>query len=46
MRRYAALARNATVCASCSAPCAPTCPTSVPIREKLLDAHGLLSFPA
>jgi len=46
MRQYAALVRNATVCASCSAPCAPTCPTGVPIRAKLLDAHGLLSFPA
>ena len=46
MRLYAALQRNAAVCAGCAAPCAGTCPIGVPIREKMLDAHRVLSFPA
>ena len=41
MRRYAKLDRNATVCASCTAPCTGTCPIGVPIREKMMDAHRL-----
>lgn len=44
MRQYATLARNATLCATCSAPCTDTCPIGVPIKEKMLDAHRLLSF--
>lgn len=46
MLRYAKLDRSAAVCASCSAPCAGACPIGVPIREKMLDAHRLLSLPA
>jgi hypothetical protein len=46
MRLYAKLERNATLCASCSAPCTDTCPIGVPIKEKMLDAHRLLTMPA
>lgn len=44
MRHYAKLDRNASVCASCSAPCAGQCPIGVPIREKMMDAHRQLTF--
>jgi predicted aldo/keto reductase-like oxidoreductase len=46
MRHYAKLDRNAMLCATCRAPCTGTCPIGVPIREKMLDAHRLLSLPA
>ena len=46
MRLYAKLDRNASACLGCPAPCAGTCPIGVPIREKMLDAHGLLTFGA
>jgi aryl-alcohol dehydrogenase-like predicted oxidoreductase len=44
MRHYARLDRNASVCSSCSAPCAGSCPIGVPIREKMMDAHRVLHF--
>jgi uncharacterized protein len=44
MRHYAKLDRNASVCASCSAPCAGRCPIGVPIREKMMDADRVLRF--
>ena len=46
MRLYAKLDRNASRCARCPAPCTDTCPIGVPIRDKMMDAHRLLSFPA
>ena len=46
MRLYAKLDRNAMLCASCSAPCTGTCPIGVPIKEKMLDAHRLLTVSA
>jgi len=46
MRLYAKLDRNAMLCATCPAPCTGSCPIGVPIREKMMDAHRLLSFPA
>jgi uncharacterized protein len=45
MRLYAKLDTNASACIGCAAPCAHTCPIGVPIQEKMLDAHRLLSFP-
>ncbi len=42
VRHYARLARNASTCLGCPAPCAGTCPIDVPIRQKMLDAHALL----
>jgi len=44
MRLYAKLDTNASACSGCAAPCANTCPLGVPIQEKMLDAHRLLSF--
>jgi uncharacterized protein len=46
MRLYAKLEENAAICAGCPAPCAGSCPIGVPIREKMLDAHRVLSLPA
>lgn len=45
MRLYAKLERNAAACMDCAAPCAGSCPIGVPIQEKMLDAHRVLSFP-
>ena len=45
MRLYAKLTQNAAACVGCAAPCANTCPIGVPIQEKMLDAHQVLSFP-
>jgi aryl-alcohol dehydrogenase-like predicted oxidoreductase len=42
VRRYAALERNASLCAGCPAPCTGACPHGVPIRRTMLDAHRLL----
>jgi len=44
MRLYARLARNAAVCASCSAPCAGACPVGVPIQERMGQAHRMLTL--
>ncbi|MEN8181279.1 MAG: aldo/keto reductase [Myxococcota bacterium] len=44
MRLYAQLPKRADVCASCSAPCAGTCPVSIPIQQRMTGAHELLTF--
>ena len=44
MRLYAQLQKQASVCASCSAPCTGTCPVGIPIRERTLGAHDLLTL--
>jgi aryl-alcohol dehydrogenase-like predicted oxidoreductase len=44
MRLYAKLDRNAMLCADCPAPCTGSCPIGVPIREKMMDAHRLLTM--
>ena len=44
MRLYARLEKNASVCASCSAPCTGACPIGVPIQERMIGAHELLRF--
>ncbi len=41
-RLYAQLEPNASVCASCSAPCLGSCPVGIPIPERTRDAHRLL----
>jgi predicted aldo/keto reductase-like oxidoreductase len=46
MRLYARLERNAARCVTCPAPCTGSCPIGVPIREKMLDAHRLLTMRA
>ena len=42
VRLYAQLEPNASVCASCSAPCLGSCPVGIPIPERTRDAHRLL----
>jgi predicted aldo/keto reductase-like oxidoreductase len=44
MRLYARLERNASVCATCSAPCAGACPIGVNIQERMIGAHELLQL--
>ncbi len=44
MRLYAQLERKASVCASCPAPCAGACPVGIPIQERLVEAHRLLTL--
>ncbi len=43
MRLYAALDKHADVCIGCPAPCADACPHDVPIRERMMGAHQMLS---
>jgi len=40
---YAALERNASLCAQCSAPCTGSCPIGVDIQPQMVGAHELLS---
>jgi hypothetical protein len=42
-RLYAQLEKTASYCAQCPAPCTNTCPHGVPIRNKMMDAHRLLT---
>ncbi len=44
MRLYSALEKNASVCAECPAPCLGVCPVGVPIRERMMGAHELLTL--
>ena len=44
MQRYAALDRNAAVCAGCSAPCLGSCPVGIDIKERMTGAHELLTL--
>jgi aryl-alcohol dehydrogenase-like predicted oxidoreductase len=44
MRLYAALERNASVCASCSGPCLGSCPVGVNIPDRMRGAHDLLTL--
>ena len=44
IRLYGALEKNASVCASCSGPCLGVCPVGVPIPDRMLGAHDLLSL--
>ncbi len=43
MRLYSQLDRNASLCVGCAAPCAGACPSGVPIRERVIGAHQLLT---
>ena len=44
MRLYAALEKNASVCAGCSGPCLGSCPVGIPIPERARGAHELLTL--
>ena len=43
MGLYAQLEQNASACLSCDAPCAGACPTQIPIRERMIGAHQMLT---
>ncbi len=45
MRLYARLEKGAEVCAGCPAPCVDACPSGVPIQERMIGAHRMLSLP-
>jgi predicted aldo/keto reductase-like oxidoreductase len=42
IRRYAALGTNASVCASCSAPCLGSCPLGLDVQGRMTGAHRIL----
>jgi aryl-alcohol dehydrogenase-like predicted oxidoreductase len=44
MRLYSLLPKNAAGCESCSAPCLGTCPVGVPIQERMIGAHRMLTL--
>jgi predicted aldo/keto reductase-like oxidoreductase len=44
MSQYSKLEKNASVCLSCSAPCAGTCPSGIDIQARTLGAHDLLTL--
>jgi hypothetical protein len=44
MRLYGELAKNASVCTGCAAPCAGTCPSGLDIKSRMSGAHKLLSL--
>ena len=43
MGLYAQLEHNASACLSCDAPCAGSCPEDIPIRERMMGAHEMLT---
>ncbi|MCA9510422.1 MAG: aldo/keto reductase, partial [Myxococcales bacterium] len=44
MQEYARLERDASVCVGCAAPCAGACPHGLPLQERLVDAHRMLTL--
>ena len=44
MRLYSRLEKQADVCVGCSAPCLGACPHGVPIQERTIGAHRMLTF--
>jgi uncharacterized protein len=44
MQEYARLAKNASVCIGCAAPCTGHCPVGIPIQQRMIDSHELLSI--
>jgi aryl-alcohol dehydrogenase-like predicted oxidoreductase len=44
MEQYARLDRRADACIGCSAPCTGACPVGVPIQERMLGAHRMLTL--
>lgn len=44
IQRYAALARNASACAGCPAPCLGSCPVGIDIQTRMTGAHRMLTL--
>lgn len=44
MQLYAKLDKKADICLTCPAPCTGSCPANIPIQERMLGAHELLTL--
>jgi len=44
IQSYARLGRNASACLGCSAPCTGACPVGIPIQQRMLESHELLTI--
>jgi predicted aldo/keto reductase-like oxidoreductase len=44
IQQYARLAKNASACIDCAAPCTGHCPVGLPIQQRMLESHELLSI--
>jgi len=44
MQQYAQLGKNASACLGCAAPCTGTCPVGIPIQQRMIESHALLSI--
>lgn len=44
LRQYAALEKKADLCIGCSAPCAGACPHGVPIQQRTIETHHMLTL--
>jgi predicted aldo/keto reductase-like oxidoreductase len=44
MRLYGRIAKQASVCASCRAPCLGACPVGIPIQARMREAHEMLTL--
>ena len=43
MQLYAKLEQNASACLTCDAPCAGACPENIPIHDRMVGAHQMLT---
>ncbi len=44
MQLYARLDKKADICLTCPAPCTGACPANIPIQERMVGAHELLTM--
>jgi aryl-alcohol dehydrogenase-like predicted oxidoreductase len=44
LQSYARLAKDASACLGCAAPCAGACPVGIPIPQRMRETHGLLTL--
>lgn len=44
LESYARLGKNASACLGCSAPCTGVCPVGIPIQQRMLESHELLTI--
>jgi predicted aldo/keto reductase-like oxidoreductase len=44
IQSYARLGANAEACVGCSAPCTGSCPVGIPIQQRMLETHELLTI--
>lgn len=44
IQSYARLDKQASACLGCSAPCTGSCPVGIPIQQRMLDSHDLLTL--